>query len=153
MENIYVARVLDSKHQTKIVKQINEIAAEKNIKLVIVDSIASHFRSDYIGKAKIAERQQRIMLHASSLTNMAYVHDIAVVVTNQMVAKIDNLTGGAQSQPALGEAWSHRPQTRIELRKSPGQARVARLTDSPRRPEGEEVFYITSKGIRDNPRG
>ena len=68
-----------------------------------------------------------------------------------MVAKIDAV-GGSQSQPALGEAWSHRPQTRIVLRKSPGLARIARLTDSPRRPEAEEVFYITGNGIRDHPR-
>ncbi len=151
LENIMVARVLGSKHQTRAVQKINEIAEDMNIKLVVVDSIASHFRSEYIGKEKLAERQQRIMLHASSLTNLAYVYDITVVVTNQMVARVDNVTGG--TRPALGEAWSHRPQTRLELRKSPAMARIARLTDSPRRPEGEEVFYITGKGIRDTPRG
>ncbi|MHA2501690.1 MAG: DNA repair and recombination protein RadA [Candidatus Kariarchaeaceae archaeon] len=152
LENIFVTRVLDSHHQTRVVQKINEIAEEENIKLVIIDSIAAHFRSDYIGKDRIAERQQRIMQHASSLTNLAYVHDIAVVVTNQMVAKVDELSGASQKAPALGESWSHRPQTRIVLRKSPGMARIARLTDSPRRPESEEVFYITDGGIRDNPR-
>ena len=153
LENIYVARVLDSHNQTRIIQKINEIAQEENIKLVIVDSIAAHFRSDYIGNDKIAERQQRIMQHASSLTNLAYVHDIAVVVTNQMVAKVDDLSGMASKSPALGESWSHRPQTRLVLRKSPGSARVARLTDSPRRPESEEIFYITDGGIKDRPKG
>jgi len=151
LDNILVARVLDSHHQTRVVQKINEIAQDENIKLVIVDSIASHFRSDYIGNDRIAERQQRIMQHASSLTNLAYVHDLAVVVTNQMVAKVDEISGGSERAPALGESWSHRPQTRIVLRKNPGQARVARLTDSPRRPESEEVFYITDSGIRDSP--
>jgi DNA repair protein RadA len=153
LENIFVTRVLDSHHQTRIVQKISEIAEEENIKMVIIDSIAAHFRSDYIGNERIAERQQRIMQHASSLTNLAYVHDLAVVVTNQMVAKLDELSGASQKAPALGDSWSHRPQTRIVLRKSPGMARIARLTDSPRRPESEEVFYITEKGIRDNPRG
>ncbi|MCY3414773.1 MAG: DNA repair and recombination protein RadA [Candidatus Heimdallarchaeota archaeon] len=151
LRNIIVARALDSSHQSRIVQKINEIAEEENIRLVIVDSIASHFRSDYIGKDKLPERQQKIMLHASSLTNLAYVHDLVVIVTNQMVQKIDQISGGSRSVPALGDAWSHRPQTRIELRKSPAQARMARLTDSPRRPEAEEVFYITQSGIRDRP--
>lgn len=153
LENILVARALDSRHQTRIVQRINEIAEDENIKLVIIDSIASHFRADYIGTGQIAERQQRIMQHASSLTNLAYVHDLAVVVTNQMVQKISTVSGGSESRPALGEAWSHRPQTRIILRRSPGKARNWRLTDSPRRPEGEEIYYITEKGIRDSPRG
>jgi RecA/RadA recombinase len=92
------------------------------------------------------------MQHASSLTNLAYVNDLAVVVTNQIVTKVDKISGGSEIQPALGAAWSHRPQTRIVIRKSPGMARIARLSDSPRHPEAEEVFYITDSGIRDNPR-
>lgn len=150
LRNIMVARALDSAHQTRIVQKITEIADEENIKLVIVDSIASHFRSDYVGK-DIAIRQQRIMQHASSLTNLAYVHNLVVVVTNQMVQRIDHVSGSSRQVPALGESWSHRPQTRLEFRKSPAQARMARLTDSPRKPEAEEVFYITASGIRDNP--
>ena len=152
LRNIIVARALDSQHQIRIVQKISEIAEEENIKLVIIDSIAAHFRSDYIGKERLPERQQKIMQHASSLTNLAYVHNMVVVVTNQMVQKIDNISGGSRLVPALGEAWSHRPQTRVELRRSPSQARMARLTDSPRREEIEEVFYITPDGIRDSPR-
>ncbi|MCH8908534.1 MAG: AAA family ATPase, partial [Candidatus Heimdallarchaeota archaeon] len=57
--NILVARVLDSQHQTRIVQKINSIAEKENIRMVIIDSIASHFRSDYIGPAKLIERQQR----------------------------------------------------------------------------------------------
>ncbi|OLS19061.1 MAG: DNA repair and recombination protein RadA [Candidatus Heimdallarchaeota archaeon LC_2] len=152
LSNIYVVRVLDSKHQTQIVQQINDLAKKENIRLVVIDSIAAHFRTDYIGPNKIAERQQKIMQHASSLTKLAYVHDLAVVVTNQIVAKLDKISGGSEIQPALGEAWSHRPQTRIILRKSTGEARIARLSDSPRHPEAEVVFYITDKGIRDKPK-
>ncbi|MHA2098633.1 MAG: DNA repair and recombination protein RadA [Candidatus Kariarchaeaceae archaeon] len=152
LSNIFVSRVLDSQHQTRIVQKINEMAKENNICLVIIDSIAAHFRTDYIGQDKLPERQQKIMQHASSLTNLAYVHDLAVVVTNQIVTIVDRISGGSEIQPALGAAWSHRPQTRIVLRKSPGMARIARLSDSPRHPEAEEVFYITDGGIRDNPR-
>jgi DNA repair protein RadA len=149
LRNIFVARALDSRHQIRLVKNISDMIKEHNIKLVIVDSIASHFRTDYVQKEQLAERQQRIMQHGSSLTNLAYVHGVAVVVTNQIVAQINEFSSSQESKPALGQAWAHRPQTRILLRKSPGAARVARLLDSPRRAEGEEVFYITPDGISD----
>ena len=149
LKNIYYSHALDSKHQTRLVKSAADMAKDHNIKLVIIDSIASHFRTDFVGKDRMIERQQRIMQHGSSLTNLAHVHGIAVVVTNQVVANVDELSSSKDSRPALGQAWAHRPQTRILLRRSPGQARIARLLDSPRHQEGEEFFYITPEGIRD----
>ncbi|MDH5646086.1 MAG: DNA repair and recombination protein RadA, partial [Candidatus Heimdallarchaeota archaeon] len=47
LKNIFVARVLDSQQQTRVIQKISEIAESENIRLVIVDSIAAHFRSDY----------------------------------------------------------------------------------------------------------
>lgn len=149
LKNIYVARVLDSKHQMNMVKEIAEMIKEKSIKLVIVDSIAAHFRTDYVKKDQLIERQQKIMQHGSALSNLAYVHGVAIVVTNQIVANVNSMSSSSENTPALGQAWAHRPQTRILLRKSPGSARIARLIDSPRRVEGEEIFYITANGISD----
>ena len=149
LKNIFISHAMDSSHQTRLVKTVADMAKEHNIKLLIVDSIASHFRTDYIGKDQMIERQQRIMQHGSSLTNLARIHGLAVVVTNQVVANVDELTSSKDNRPALGQAWAHRPQTRVLLRRSPGLARIARLLDSPRHQEGEEFFYITPEGIRD----
>ncbi len=151
LRNIFVARVLDSNQQFRIIKKIADMADKENIKLVIVDSLAAHFRADYIGKDKLVERQQKIMQQATLLSTLAFTKNLAVVVTNQVVARVDEFASSTSNQPALGQAWAHRPQTRILLRKSPGVARLARLLDSPRRPEGEEIFYITPIGIRDKP--
>ncbi|RMG31605.1 MAG: DNA repair and recombination protein RadA [Methanobacteriota archaeon] len=151
LSNIFVARVLDSTQQFKIIKKVSEMAEKENIKLVIVDSLAAHFRADYIGKNKLVERQQKIMQQATLLSTLAFTQDLAVVVTNQVIARVDEFASSTSDQPALGQAWAHRPQTRLLLRKSPGLARIARLLDSPRRPEGEEIFYITPVGIRDKP--
>ncbi len=152
LKNIYVARVLDSNQQFKILKKISEMVEKENIRLVIVDSLAAHFRVDFVGKDRMVERQQKIMQQASLLSTLAFSSELAVVVTNQVVARVDEFASSTNSQPALGQAWAHRPQTRILLRKSPGLARIARLLDSPRRPEGEELFYITPSGIRDKPK-
>ncbi len=151
LRNIYVGKALDTDHQLKLIKKVAEIATEENIKLVIVDSLAAHFRTDYIDKERLPERQQKIMQQGSLLATLAFTYGMAVVVTNQVVARVDDFATGGASQPALGQAWAHRPQTRILLRKSPGLARIARLFDSPRKPESEEIFYITADGIRDRP--
>ncbi len=150
LRNILVARALDASHQMELVKEVANIAREQNIKLVIIDSFASHFRAEYMGKERIIDRQQKIMFHAAQLSNLATVLDLGVVVTNQIVANIDDFNIGS-TQPALGLAWSHRPQQRILLRRSRGQSRVARLFDSPRSPEYEAVFYISRDGISDQP--
>ena len=151
LKNIIYSRVLDSNQQLRMVKKIGDIVEEKRVKLVIIDSIASHFRTDFIGKEKMIERQLKIMQHGSTLSNLAYIHQLAVVVTNQVVAIVDPLSSSKGSMPALGHAWAHRPHTRLLLRLSPGKARIARLIDSPRRPSGESVFYIEQDGITDVP--
>jgi hypothetical protein len=62
---------------------------------------------------------------------------------------MDKFFGGQVTEPALGFAWGHRPQTRIFLRKQKGKARIARIIDSPELPEREAIFFITSDGIED----
>jgi len=152
LKGITVARAFDSNHQMDIVRKFITMMEkeEKKYKLLIIDSFATHFRSDYTGKNRLMARQQNIMQHASTLANIAQMFDMAVVVTNQVMASIDDLAAGA-TQPALGLAWAHRPQTRLFLRKSRGSGRIARLFDSPRYPEKEVVFYVTEGGISDKP--
>ena len=151
LRNIIYSRALDSSQQIRMIKKIGDIVDERNIKLVIVDSIASHFRTDFVGKDKMIERQLKVMQHGSTLSNLAYIHGLAVVVTNQIVAIVNSFSSSRESIPALGHAWAHRPQTRLLFRSSPGKARISRLIDSPRRPSGESVFYIGQDGISDVP--
>src|SRR3989475_6140118 len=40
-----------------------KICQEENIKLLVVDSILSHFRGEYIGRESLSERQQRLNSH------------------------------------------------------------------------------------------
>ena len=43
----------------------------------------------------------------------------------------------------------HNSKTRLYLRKSKGNKRVARLVDSPSLPDGEAIYKITERGIED----
>ena len=151
LENIYINSALNTHHLFSIVDTLDEIIQKKNIKLLIVDSFASHFRSEYIGKERLVERQQRIMQIAEKLIALAVKHDLAVVVTNQIMANVEEFLFGSPEEPALGFAWAHRPQQRIFLRKSRGSSRIARLFDSSRMPEREALFYVTESGLTDSP--
>ncbi len=46
LENIYVARCYNSDHQMLLAEKAEEIVKEKNVKVIIVDSVTGHFRGD-----------------------------------------------------------------------------------------------------------
>ena len=150
MKNIYVARSFNADHQIQIVNEADNLLKTENVRLVIIDSIASHFRSEYHGKEQLIERQQKIMAHAEKLQRYADSYDLAIITTNQVLASMDSFLSGKAAEPALGYAWGHRPQTRIWLRKAKGNARIARIIDSPELPEKEATFYISDEGISDS---
>ena len=148
LENIHVARAFNSDHQILLIEKAGEMIKDKNIKLVVVDSVTSLFRSDYLGRGELATRQQRLNRHLHTLQRMSEVYNLAVYVTNQVMARPDILFGDP-TVPIGGHVLAHQAGTRVYLRKSRGDTRIARLVDSPNLPEGETVFRITPEGIRD----
>jgi DNA repair protein RadA len=148
LENIHVARAYNSDHQIVLVEKAGEIIREKNIKLLVVDSVTSLFRSDYLGRGELATRQQKLNRHLHTLQRLAEVYNLAVYVTNQVMARPDILFGDPTT-PIGGHILAHQAGTRLYLRKSKGDTRIARMVDSPNLPEGEIVFRITTEGIKD----
>jgi len=65
LKNIYVARAYNSDHEIFLVEKANEIIENKKIRLLIIDSLTSHFRADYVGRGELAPRQQKLnkLLH------------------------------------------------------------------------------------------
>lgn len=152
LNNIFVSRAYNSDHQIQLIKNADKIIEENNIRLVVIDSMASHFRAEFPGKENLPRRQQTLMAHAETLQRLADSYKLAIITTNQILSNPDNLFSGAQNlEPALGFAWGHRPTHRILLRKSRGTARIARIFDSPELAEREAVYHITPQGIRDGP--
>ncbi|MFX1244401.1 MAG: DNA repair and recombination protein RadA, partial [Promethearchaeota archaeon] len=94
------------------------------------------------------ERQQKLNKHLHDLLRVAEVTNIAVVTTNQVHAQPD-VFFGAPDRPTGGHIVAHAAQTRIYLRKSKAERRIATLIDSPYLPEGEALFTITAQGIAD----
>lgn len=152
LKNIFVSRAYNADHQIQIVQKADRLIESNNIRLVIVDSMASHFRAEFPGKDNLPRRQQMLMAHAETLQRLAESYELAIMTTNQILSNPDSIFSGTSSlEPALGFAWGHRPTHRILLRKSRGTIRIARVFDSPELAEREAVFHITPQGIRDGP--
>lgn len=148
LKNIYVARAYNSEHQMLLVEKATEMIEEKNIGLIVVDSLTSHFRSDFVGRGELAPRQQKLNRHLHMLQKLADAHNIAVYVTNQVMARPDILFGDPTA-PVGGHVLAHQATYRLYFRKGKAGTRIAKLMDAANLPEGECVFKITEDGIMD----
>lgn len=148
MENIYWIRAINSHHQMAIVDQLFDMLKRENIKLVVVDSVTSHFRAEFPGRENLAMRQQLLNRHLHQLGRLAEIYNVAVVITNQVMARPDVFYGDPTTAVG-GHVMYHAPGVRIQLKKSRGNKRIARVVDAPHLPEGEAVFAVTEWGIRD----
>jgi DNA repair protein RadA len=147
LKNIIFGRAYNSDHQILLIKEAANLIKEKNIKLIIVDSLIGHFRSEYIGRGTLANRQQLINQHLHDLLRLCDIYpELAVMVTNQVQSKPDVFYGNPLVA-AGGNIVAHGSTIRVYLRKGKGDQRVAKIIDAPHLPEGEAVFRITEEGI------
>ena len=149
LQNIVVGRAYNSDHQMLLTKEASKIIEEKNIKLVIVDSLIGHFRSEYIGRGTLANRQQILNTHIHDLLRISELYDeMAVLFTNQVSAKPDVFYGNPITATG-GNIVAHGATIRIYLRKGKGEQRVAKIIDAPNLPEEDAIFSISEDGISD----
>lgn len=148
LKRIHVARAYNSHHQILLAERAIELAKEFPIKLLIVDSLTSHFRSEYMGRGSLSERQQLLNRHMHDLLKFATIYNAVIGVTNQVSARPDVFFGDPTA-PIGGNIVGHTATFRIYLRKSKGGKRIARLIDSPNLPEGETVIQISEDGVTD----
>jgi len=149
LKNIFVARAFNSDHQILLLDKIKELLAKgEPIKLIVVDSLTSHFRAEYIGRGTLADRQQKLNRYIHTLLRLAEQYNLAVYVTNQVMARPDILFGDP-TQAIGGHIVGHASTYRLYLRKGKKNSRVAKLIDSPNLPDNETIFFITTYGISD----
>ncbi|KAH8099304.1 Rad51-domain-containing protein [Cristinia sonorae] len=151
LENIlYEARAYNSEHQMELINECSmRFAEDKDFRLIIVDSIMACFRTDFSGRGELSERQQRML---SKLSKLSEEYNMAVLLTNQVQsdpgATMTFVAGGAL-KPIGGHILSHASATRMFLRKGRAEERVAKLVDSPDRPESEASYKLDEGGWAD----
>lgn len=82
--------------------------------LIIVDSVTSLYRTDYSGRGELSARQMHLAKFLRSLMRLADEFGVAVVVTNQVVASVDNAPGAPADarKPIGGNIMAHASTTR-----------------------------------------
>ncbi len=125
LKRVHVFRIND---QTELIALINQLPSYltsiENVKLIIIDSIAFHFRMDF---QDISIRNKILANISQTLHNLAFRNQLSVVVVNHVTTKLDKSsstiasTNIAQSTnsgfevPALGDQWFYCINNRIYL--------------------------------------
>jgi len=149
LKNFRGVRSFNSDHQMLLVEKVEDLIKEGfPLKLLIVDSLMSHFRSEFIGRGTLAERQQKLNKHVHALLRLAHTYGIAVYVTNQVMSRPDTFFGDP-TEAVGGHVLHHGSTYRVYFRRGKKGTRVAKLVDAPAMPDSECVFVITDGGIKD----
>jgi len=130
LKRIHYCRVHNCAELVAIITTLDEVVSTyTRVKLVVVDSVAFHFRQDF---ADMRERARLLSNVAQGLNTAAAKLGLAVVATNQMTTKVqqnaqglgttrsaraNGFSDGKASEsylaPALGESWSHAVTSRV----------------------------------------
>ncbi|KAJ3178499.1 DNA repair protein rad51c [Geranomyces variabilis] len=152
LSRIHFFRVHSHVEQVALINQLDEfLASHPKIKLIVIDSIAFHFRQKF---ADMGQRTRLLNGMAQRLRALAENRDVAVVMTNQMTTRIRRVGAGlgdgdsATLVPALGDSWGHACTNRVILSWQ-DDARQASLVKSPNLPEATVLYAITADGVRD----
>ena len=145
LENVIVAKAYNSAHQELIIDEAGSVIEDNNARLIIVDSAVAHYRAEFIGRATLSERQQRLNRFMHILVRIAETYQVAVLLTNQIQASPDAYFGDA-IRPTGGHVLAHTSTYRIYLKRS-GKNRIARMVDSPYHAEREILFTLSNSGI------
>ena len=107
LKNIFVARAFNSDHQILLLDKITEMIKNgEPIKLVVIDSLTAHFRAEYSGRGQLADRQQKLNKYIHNLMKLAEQHNLAVYVTNQVMAN-PAMMFGDPTTPVGGNIVGH----------------------------------------------
>ncbi|ESP87484.1 DNA repair and recombination protein RadA [Candidatus Halobonum tyrrellensis] len=152
LDQIHVAKAFNANHQMLLAEKANDLVGEHAdseypIRLMCVDSLTAHFRAEYVGRGELAERQQKLNKHLHDIDKVGSLHNVAVLVTNQVASNPDSYFGDP-TQPIGGNILGHKSTFRIYLRKSKGDKRIVRLVDAPNLADGEAVMRVQDGGLK-----
>lgn len=151
LDKIHITRAFNSAHQMLLLEdKAYKLAQEVPIGLLVIDSLTAHFRSEYMGRGTLQDRQSQLSKHMRELLKFAYLNNCVVAVTNQVLTNPAQMFGDP-IKPVGGNIVGHAATYRMYLRKAgKGGKRVARMIDAPEIKEDEVIINVSEAGIRDN---
>ncbi len=154
LQRVHSTKATNTNHQIINVEKAKDLADKYRntdfpVGLLCVDSIMGHFRAEYVGRGKLAERQQQLTKHLDDLANFANLENAAVVLANQ-VQSDPNSFFGDPTKPSGGNVIGHRSTFRVYLRNGKGDKQIFKLEDAPNLKDGEAPFKVEEAGIVDS---
>ena len=151
LDNVICARAHNSEMQLELLQDAAALMSESRFSVLIVDSATALFRTDYVGRGELSDRQIQLGQFLRQLTRLAEEFGIAVLLTNQVVANPDGISFAKEAaKPIGGNIIAHASTTRLKLRKGRGENRICQVYDSPTLPESECGFSLGPSGVEDS---
>ena len=151
VKGIMLAPAYNSEHQTLIAQRADEVMKQNKIRLIVVDSVLAHFRSEYLGRDQLPPRQGKLNQHLHQIMKLARAFNAVPIVTNQATANPTGNLYAPEWKATGGNIIAHTCNLRVLLRPAGKNTRIASVADSSWIEPGERVFKITAKGIEDVP--
>jgi len=150
LENVAYARAHNSEHQMELLTMAAAIMSQDRYALLVVDSATALYRTDYMGRGELSERQMQMGQFLRQLTRLAEEYGVAIFITNQVTADPGGMSFAKDSTKAIGgNIIAHASTTRLRLRKGRGENRICTVFDSPTLPEADAHFAVGAQGICD----
>ena len=156
LDGIVVKKAYNSGHQISIIDSLNNYLStdlndkQKNDpkpKLLIIDSLVAHFRTEYLGRGYLHSRQSKLGAHMRKIGRLIETWKMVCIITNQVLSDPAQMFGDPV-KPAGGNIVGHISTYRVYLRKS-GKKRVAKMDDSPYHAQQEALFTVDESGVID----
>jgi meiotic recombination protein DMC1 len=138
--------------QSELLEGLAANFATNEYRLLIIDSVMALYRTDFVGRGELSERQQVLGTFLRRATQMAEEFNLVVLMVSFSFSKVAPLLTFRQTnqvmsdpgasalfagvdgrKPAGGHILAHASTTRLLLRKGRGEERVAKIVDSPGR--------------------
>ncbi len=152
LDNITILKPSGVGHQMMIGEELGSIIegeeGQDKAKMLVVDSIMSNLRLEYVGRANLSDRQVALSPHIKHLSRTAEIYNIVVLITNQVL--LDPGAGSYEDATKAigGMTLAHTSTHRIYLKRVGSKGKiVAILVDSPNNAKTEGILMLTRKGI------
>ena len=132
----------------KLLKEAHKLMTTTHYALVIIDSVSTLFRTEYIGNGERYSRDKALCEFFGELRKLMDIFGVAVVITNQVEPRPHAIF--IQDKAWGQELISHNVTTRVWLQKGVKNSRCVKVEKSPDMPQDECIFYIGGEGIMDD---
>jgi len=154
IERITIYNPTSSQQFITSLESMEEELIDRNVKLIIVDSIAALVRKEF-DFLSLTNRQTVLSKISSILKKYAETFQIPVIISNQVTTQINDKAGYITA--ALGTAWAHCMNTRLVFEYSNERypqntenvnLRHMTIAKSPVSPVVTFPYFITNSGIQ-----